>query len=272
MKKLVLLLVLLSIAAISGAVHAQGLRRLTIAPTRIVIEPRERSGELSIMNIYAQAATYRVKIVNNKMKEEGGGYNTLSGPLDPAFDPEEYIRLTPRQFRLEPNGVQRIRFSVRRPPDLPPGDYRFHIMATRLFGNTSTEQVDKGVKATVATNIGISIPVVVRQGDYNGDVKIEDVQLYPASPTQKLPKATLTIRRIGNNDIFGGIDLYWVPAGSDQRELIGTVRNSNLFHEIERLKTSINLNKYPQGSGKLIAQYIEDYYKQGVIDELVIDR
>jgi len=48
-----------------------GLEGLLIAPTRIVLGPRGRAGELTLVNRSAETVTYRISMVNLRMTEDG---------------------------------------------------------------------------------------------------------------------------------------------------------------------------------------------------------
>jgi hypothetical protein len=244
--------------------------RVDISPTRLVIEARERSAELTIVNAFSDLGTYRVQLISNRMKPEGGYTRLDDVPLDAAYDPKEYVRVTPRQFSLETRGVQRVRLSVRRPEGLPDGDYRFHVLLVRLADAASVQTLKQGEREIlIGSNIGVSIPVIVRQGAYDGDIEIENAEILGTAET---PVIKMRLKRISSapRDIFGLVQIYWEPPGG-QRELIGTLNNLNVFHEIEFRDSTVRLKKYPQG-GKVIIQYIEDHYKQGLLDEVVINR
>lgn len=245
--------------------------RIDMSPKRLVIEPRERSGEIAVVNIVTEPGIYRVTLISNRLKPEGG-YEKLETPLDPVYNPEEYVRISPRQFTLQPKGIQRIRLSVRRPAELPEGDFRFHVLVSRLSNPEDLNQQPprQGQLLKLTGHVGMSIPVVIRQSAFTGDVAIESAELVSAAETLNgQPALDVNLRRIGNQDIFGTMQVYWEPAGG-QRERIGLMNNLNVFHETDTRSARIQLEKQPQGPGKLIIQYHEDHYKQGVLDEMAL--
>lgn len=72
-----------------GQTFAKG--RIDISPRRIVMEPRDRSSEFTLINMGDEEGTFRVKIVYYK-QDENGTYSKLDTPLNPAFDAEQIIR------------------------------------------------------------------------------------------------------------------------------------------------------------------------------------
>lgn len=233
--------------AMPGAAKAD----LTIMPIRIVFESRDRSAELTIINTSKKTNTYRLEWGNRKMKEEGG-YETLEAPLDAAFDPEKNLVFSPRQVTVPPGETQRVRISVRRPADLPDGEYRAHLVMKKISGPSMGKSVDAGggVSIQMGTNVGFSVPVIVRQGEYNASAKILDSQFVaPAKPGDN-PSMLITMERGGIHSIAGSMRVYWTPPGQEER-MVGQTNNINLFHEIHQRKIGVGLTEGPITSGTI---------------------
>ena len=100
---------------------------ILIMPIRIVFGPRDRMQDITVLNTSeTQAGTYRLAWIFAKQTEEGT-YVKLDEPLNPELDPEQTMLFSPRQVTLPPGGKQRVRLSLRRPADLPDGEYRAHL-------------------------------------------------------------------------------------------------------------------------------------------------
>lgn len=230
--------------------------RIDITPRRIVIEPRDRNGELTLLNMGDEEGTYRISILNYR-QNENGVYTTLEGPLNPAFDPEQVLRLSPRQFTLPLQGRQKVRFSIRKPADLPDGEYRFHLLATRMSDFGPPSPVGSGEKSvSMAANISTAIPVIVRHGQTQVSATISDLA-YIAANAEGKPEAKLTINRDGNISTLGTIKAYWTPAGGETQQ-VGIITNMNVFTDIAKRFVAIPLEKTLEGSGTLHIVYTTD--------------
>lgn len=237
-----------------GQTFAKG--RIDISPRRIVMEPRDRSSEFTLINMSDEEGTFRVKIIYYK-QDENGTYTKLDAPLTPVFDAEQIIRLSPRQFTLAPNGRQKVRFSIRKPADLPDGEYRFHLLAMRMSDYGPPAPADEGEKIVgMNMNISTAIPVLVRHGNVGVKATLSDAN-YSASNQEGKPEVKVTINREGNISTVGTIKVLWTPAGGNTTE-VGQVTNMNVFPEISKRFAVIPLQAPLQGSGSLQIVYMNE--------------
>lgn len=231
--------------------------RVDITPRRVILNPRDRAGEFTLLNMGDKEGTIRVAIINYS-QDENGVYKILEGPLNPAFDPEALIRLSPRQFTIAPEGRQKVRFSVRKPADLPDGEYRFHLIATQLAdqGPPTPELAAGEKKINVSTNVGAAIPVIVRHGAVEASATLSN-PVYTESNKDGRPELKVDINRSGNASTIGTIRIYWSPAGGESQE-IGYATNINVFNEITLRHVTIQLKDKAAGSGTFRVVYIND--------------
>ena len=233
--------------------------RVDIVPRRVILQPRERAGEFTLLNLGDTTGTYRIEILNYR-QDENGVYQYLDKPLSPVFDPEAVLRLSPRQFTLVPEGRQKVRFSIRKPENIPDGEYRFHIRATRLSEYGPPAPVtDKGNAVGMAMNIGVAIPVIVRHGHIQAGATLSDLAYNPSGQNGK-PTLTFTLNRTGNASILGTATAIWQPAGG-QPQQIGSMGNLNVFTENAYRKVSMPLNMPITGSGTIQLTYTNDENK-----------
>ena len=231
------------------AAHA----RVDILPRKIVIEPRERGAELTVLNLYDQPSLYRVSLLNYRQNEDGS-YETLDHPLSEAFDPAKTIRFSPKQFTVEPGGRQKIRLSLRKPANLPEGEYRFHLLATRFPTKDNQPENTKGIQLNMTMNVGVAIPIVVRHGQLSVEAAIDSAQILPPSQTKRnRPELLTTISRTGNSSAVGKLTIMLETPGQSARK-IGYIDNMNIFTELDRRTIAVPLSELPtpQDSVKII--------------------
>ncbi len=266
MKKIFFSLIILALCFIVPSISQA---RIDITPQKIVIEPRGRSGEFTILNLHDIKGTFRIELIHFE-QDENGVYKELAEPLSPDFDPQKIVRFSPRQFSLEPGGRQKVRMSLRKPADLPEGEYRFHAKAIRLVQDDERKNTDGTV--SVVANIGVAIPVVIRHGQVISKAKISSPQFVPASQKEnKQPELQLDILREGNASAIGRLEVFWQAQGEKNKK-IGLVSNANVFTEINTRHFKIPLGEMPTGNGNILIRYSDEVNKGKIIDEVTIKR
>lgn len=261
-RNLVCPLALLSLVVFLGAglgaalAQTSGGTRIDITPRRIILESRDRTGELTLVNMGNQEGTFRIEVLNYRQSADGT-YATLDGPLDPRFNPDDILRLSPRQFTIPAGGRQKVRFSLRKPADLPEGEYRFHLLATRVTEMGPPVPVESGERrVSVLTNIATAIPVVVRHGSLTVEASLHNLRYIPADQDGN-PAMEFTIRRSGSAGTIGTVRAYWYPQSGQPSE-IGVLRNTNLFSELSERTLTMPLQSAPSGHGRIRLVYLND--------------
>ena len=210
-----LLLAMLSLPALA---------QLMLNPTRVTIEKNQRSSQLDLINIGNQAATYRVSLVNRRMNENGD-----FSPAETALAGEQFaddmVRFSPRQVTIAPGATQVIRLSLRKPAELPEGEYRSHLLIERIADTTlqtsienKTDADSKDIKIQLLALVGASIPLIVRHGETAYSISISNLALQPASGEQP-PALTLTLNRAGTRSSYGDMVVTFIPENATPREI-----------------------------------------------------
>lgn len=219
-----------------------------IMPFRVTFENRDRMSEVVLVNPSNTAAvTYKLAWLNRAMTEDGN-YKVLEGLLNPEFDPETAILFSPRQVTLPPGGKQKIRLSLRRPADLPDGEYRAHLNLQRVGKVAHTTVKPKNapdnLNVKMGMNFGISIPVIVRQGGpYDTTATIGKPSFIPASADGNKPaQIKFDINRTGKYSANGSVTVYWTPAGGQEQQ-VAIRKGVKVYHEVDRVAVTLPLTK-----------------------------
>lgn len=177
---------------LSGSLGAQGAPGkgggdLMVAPTRIVFEGRTRAAEVTLVNAGQATATYRVFFENMVMTEDG---KFIEAPKAPgSIGAEDLVRYSPRQVTLAPGAQQSVRMQLRKPAELPEGEYRSHMIfravpkpedAPKALPGIKTAadpEGDKAIRVSIKAIFGVSIPVIVRHGQTHVAVKLADLKV-----------------------------------------------------------------------------------------------
>lgn len=219
------------VVAAAGAVaptpaFSQGAGDIFVAPTRIVFEGRERSAQLSLANKGSATATYRISVVNMAM-DESGNLTEVKEPTPGQMFAEDLFRYSPRQVTLQPGQAQAVRFLLRKPTDLPDGEYRSHILM-RAIPKEGGESIEKpettdGVQIRLIPIYGLTIPIIVRQGDLKASVVLADLAVAPADDKNAAPRLTFRIQRTGERSAFGDLTATFTPAGGGGSVVVGQI-------------------------------------------------
>ena len=238
--------------------------RIDILPRIVVLNDRERSAEITVLNLFNQPSLYRLSMIHYRQNPDGT-YETLETPLSPDFDPETIVRLSPKQFQLTGGGRQKIRMSVRRPADLPEGEYRFHLLAKR-FESADANNSDlntEGAKINMKMNVAVAIPVIIRNGAINVQAAITDARyISPSESIDNRNEMSVTVNRQGTSSSIGELSIYQ----GDER--IGYVSNFNVFPEITSRTIAVPLARDPRGQGQVRIVYTD--LDDKVYDEQII--
>jgi len=202
----------------SPSAIAQGAGDLIVAPTRVVLEGRTRTAQLTLLNKGSATATYRIAAVNMRM-EEDGTVREIDKP-DPGQNfASDLFRYSPRQVTLKPGAAQAIRILLRKPKDLKDGEYRSHMLF-RGVPDQAGESVEQagagdGIAVKLIPIYGISIPVIIRHGKTAADISLSDMGVLAKDDANPLPRLKFKINRTGNSSAFGDLVATYKSGGSD---------------------------------------------------------
>lgn len=200
--------------------------QIMVTPTRIVFSEKMRSASVTIFNTGDTPGTYRVSLVNKRMKVNGEFEDVKEAKLGEKFS-DKIIRFSPRQVVLGPGKSQVIRLGLRKPSGLDDGEYRSHMLfrAIPIEAGISVEQSVKpssGVTVSLTAIVGISIPVIVRHGKSDAKVSIVSAKLVPRQAKEDRPHIVMDLERSGNRSVYGGILAEFI-ASDGTRKIIAQV-------------------------------------------------
>lgn len=241
---------------------------LMVMPPRIIFKDGDRMKTLTVANVSPEDATYRLSFYHQKQLENGT-YQPVETPVNPEFDLSKMLVFSPRQVQLEAGGKQGVRLSLRRPENLPDGEYRVHVKVARYFPEEE-RRVAKGQAAVIGVNIGFAVPVILRKGKYDTTAKISDAKYVARNNAAKRPqppKVEFYINRTGKYSALGNALVFW-KGPNGQEEQVGVLNKVNVFPEVGKRLVSVNLTKDISG-GTLRVRYDGDDADKGILfDEI----
>ena len=222
-------------------VNAQG--DLLVSPVRIVFEGNKQKEEINLVNTGRDTATYSVSFLQYNMTEDGN-FVLVEKPEEGQMFADPFLRVFPRQVILAPREAQVVRLQFRRKPDMAAGEYRSHLYfrAEKETNPLGMEVADKDpelMTVQITPIFGISIPVIIRNGDVKVSVTLSDLKI--EVPQDTVTKLGLVINRSGNISVYGDLIVEFIPAKGKPVE-IGLVRGVAVYTSINKRNFSITLN------------------------------
>ena len=203
-----------------AGICAQG--NLLLMPRRVVFEGSKRYEELNLANTGKDTARYAISLMHVRMKEDGS-FQEITEPGPGENFADKYIRFFPRSVTLGPGESQVVKIQLNRSNELIAGEYRSHIYFRAIpnqppLGETKPA-TDSSISIHLVPVFGISIPVIIKVGDYNTQVSLTDKSLEMAEDT--IPVLNMTFARTGNMSVYGDLSVDYIslqgktiPAGT----------------------------------------------------------
>ena len=236
---------------------AQG--NLLVTPRRVVFEGNKQSQELTLANTGADTAKYTVSFVQYRMTEDGS-FVQIDKPDEGQLFADKYLRFFPRTVTLPPNGSQVIRMQFRKMPDMQNAEYRSHVYFRavpneKLLGDDQVSADSTSIGIKLVPIFGISIPVIIRNGELQVKVDLAKLELDLKSDT--IPNLTVTFERSGNKSVYGDLSVMWKPAQGEPVE-VGVVRGLAVYTPNKTRKFKMQLRNVPgvdYSKGKLLIKF-----------------
>lgn len=238
---------------------------ILITPTRVVFGARDSYGLVTLANNGREVSTYKIGWKFFRMQEGGVAYEPI-GQSDLSYDVSEYIKFSPRQVTLQPGASQKIRLALRRPGDIPDGDFHVHLGISTVndadLGSYQDGEVsDDNVSGmSVKVNIGYTIPVIVRSGKVDVSASVGRIALSRNEHNGLLRVAVPIHRDGGAYSILGHLMVFHVDdSGNETR--VGEISNAHIFPEVDSRTFDVQLSKAISGGSLRIVMY--DYLYDG---------
>lgn len=192
-------------------------------PTRVVMGSHDRYTTVIVKNVGNATGDFSISLIDMQMKQSGMVVPLAKGTKDP-HSAIPYIHIAPRSFELHPGEFQNVRIMLRKPEDLPAGEYRSHLRL-RLDNDDveATQEAKKNpnkkeTSITVRANLVLIIPVIFRQGKTTLQMGIQNAKL--VKNKQGTPTVSLDLTRQGNMSSMGDFTVtYYAPGGTSAQKL-----------------------------------------------------
>lgn len=223
-------------------IHDVARADILITPTRVVFEGRDRFAHVVLANTSDSAQMYEINLVHMKMSEGSGTYQLLDEGFE-AFDLSKYLVFAPKRVTLAAQSKQKVRLSLRRPDNVPDGDFHVHLKFRSIPVPVLEKSLTEGqASAQVSISISYTIPVVFRSGDVQESAVIGQIDMFRDVGTGKLNVSVPVTR--GHDSKYGVLGYLLVyHSVNGKEELVGEISNAHLFPEIDLRRFIVPLRK-----------------------------
>jgi len=255
---------------------------LNINPKRIVLDRTGKSATVYLFNQGDSAGLFDITLVDRVMlpsgqiisAEDARSQPEASESLSRMNSAQAMLVATPRRVRLAPHSGQTIRIRASGDGTLAPGEYRTHLTIaavpppdTGVTADQAAKQEPGALSFRIASIIGVSLPVILRNGPADvraaieqARVTTENLSLDGKSPPRPTAVATFDLVRTGKSSLFGDIELRAAKgrSGKDGGEVIGLMRGVGVYPEIDRRHVRLVLSRQPQPGETLSLSFNDD--------------
>ncbi len=234
---------------------------LMISVRRVVLQGAKRNAEVYLMNNSSERCTYRVKVGYKDMREDGS-FLEREEPREGEVPWQNLIRFSPRQVSLGPGESQVVRLSVRKPADLPPGEFRYYLTLQVLppTPEAAPPAQKDGIEIKVQAVYGVAIPVIYRNGNLHGTAGLADLS-FEAPKAGQNPVLAFKLTRSGDASIYGHLLATFTPRNGGEPEEVGMVKGIAVYTGMAQRTMRLELNSYlgqPWKAGKLHLTFTPD--------------
>lgn len=211
---------------------------LLVSPTRISFEDRTRSQKITLINTSDKVRTYRLSWTH-KRAQATGGYKSITNEKELAeFNKaSDMLRFSPRQVTLKPGERQKVALSLRRPKGLLPGEYRSHLSFTQL-PQAKQDKKGAGTGISIEPLLGYTVPVVVRHGNYDTTVKIQNITINKPKKGDTLD-IQVNFKKTGSHGTYGKVHAFWQPNGKESEKRVAALNNYSIYHELAQTSPTL---------------------------------
>jgi hypothetical protein len=232
--------------------------------------------DLNLANIGQDTATYAISLVQIRMREDGG-FESITVPDPGQRFADRNIRFFPRAVTLAPAESQVVKVQLIRSEELTQGEYRSHFYFRAVpkinpLGDENAAKDTGGISIKLTPIFGITIPVIIRVGNYDATISLSEGEFRMANDT--IPTVGMRINRAGSMSVYGDLTVDHIsPQGKITR--VGTANGVAVYTPNTTRKFSFALNPVKEvdfKTGKLKVVYTTSSdFKQSFSAETIIN-
>lgn len=190
--------------------------------------------EVHVGNVGKEPVAYTIDLVTMRRDKDG---NLSEVVLESAEERlvKEMIRFAPRRATIDPGKRQVVKLMLRKPDNLPPGEYQTRLRFTPQASAPEALATQKGgsaAKTSVQLNVLVAstIPIIIQHGITGGEATPVALTLKNLGQGGSELAAEVKFTRNGVGSVFGEATVSLVPAAAPQKaQIIGQATGIALY-------------------------------------------
>lgn len=198
---------------------------LVVTPTRIILDDKARSGDVTLVNRGSQTVRYRLTLVDMEMLPDGQ-LKRVSSSANSAIG---FLRLSPREVVLEPGVSQRIKVAATFPVGMGDQEIRSHLAFEPISIPklpADRQEASSTLKLSFVLRSVVTIPVIARHGHPSASAEIGDCTV---SKDAEGFFARFKLSRSGSRTIRGDVSATFVSANGSRKTDLGFISGLPLY-------------------------------------------
>ena len=197
---------LIALTLMSGGFISQPASALGLSTFRIYLDQSNREYNFIVFNRDGYQQDCQVYLRHYQI-DDAGNKTLLDDNEIPSQSAKGLLRFSPKRFKLDNGESQSIRFQMRRKANQPVGEFRSYLsLDCGMSEEALKAQSDQSV--LLQPKLRHNIPIIVRTGDIDVNVSIDNVQLNGKSAVNG------RLSKNGNRSVYGDIELIDVRDNS----------------------------------------------------------
>jgi hypothetical protein len=246
---------------LQGLQQAFSQGNLLVAPIRVVFENGKQREDLNLSNIGQDTAVYLISFLHYQMLGDGS-FKQLDNPDSlPTPRADTYLRIFPRRVTLPPGESQIVRLQYRKTAGMKDGEYRSHLYFradknTTALGMKASNADTTKLSVSITPIFGISIPIIIRNGDLKLKIDLSDVSLKAVNDS--VYNLGVSVNRTGERSAYGSINAEFIP-NKGEPIVVGLANGVGVYTELNSRRYNLPL-RISSGmklqNGKLLIRYL----------------
>jgi P pilus assembly chaperone PapD len=237
---------LTTVAALTASSFAIAQPEIHFTEYRIFLNEKNSKADYEIFNQGQSDADCTASFADYNVAKDGTLSLVKENETKPEFSAEEILKVSPRKVRINSMSSQKLKIFAKRLRSQPEQEWVSYL---ELVCKTADIKLKAGIN--INPNFRYHIPVVVRHGNLDAEVKIEN-----ASITQEGNNsfANLTLAKTGSRSLYGSV----IAVDADGTEL-GKRTGISHYLQTEQLDLKIPLSREPIGEVSLTFEENKQY-------------
>ena len=209
--------------------------QLLLSPVRIIFTDNQRVIKAHVINLGTETVAYSISLLTMRRGEDGKLFKPVEENEDEKLA-NSLIRYSPRRATIEPRGRQVVKLMLRKPKDLPLGEYRTKLLLSPLppksinteNTNQQASSQDNGIRFSLDYIVRTSFPIIIQNG-VQGSATPIDITINKDQSNTSDPTAKVTLSRKGKGSAFGHIYVFHIPENDKKEKNVGQVQGAAIY-------------------------------------------